>query len=110
VVGESLKLLLVRSAVSDGSRNVYRYYAVAVLRDPRMTEVVVTRKGQTTIPAELRAKYRIQEGSRLEVIDAGNGILFRPRKSFLDLAGSGAEKATVTEMKRLLDKLREEDV
>ena len=70
----------------------------------------MTRKGQTTIPAELRAKYRIEEGSRLEVIDLGNGIAFRPRKSFLDLAGSGAEKATVAEMKRLLDKLREEDV
>ena len=75
-----------------------------------MTEVVVTRKGQATIPAELRAKYRIEEGSRLEVIDAGNGIVFRPKKSFLDLAGSGAEKATVAEMKRLLDKLRKEDV
>jgi len=86
------------------------YYRPQVLRDRRMTEVVVTRKGQTTIPAELRAKYRIEEGSRLEVIDAGHGILFKPRKSFLDLAGSGAEKATVTEMKRLLDKLREEDV
>jgi AbrB family looped-hinge helix DNA binding protein len=75
-----------------------------------MTEVTVTRKGQTTIPAELREKYRIEEGTRLEVIDAGNGIVFKPRKSFLDLAGSGAQKATVTEMKRLLDKLREEDV
>ena len=86
------------------------YYLVEVLRDQSMTEVVVTRKGQTTIPAELRAKYRIEEGSRLEVIDAGYGILIRPRKSFLDLAGSGAEKATVAEMKRLLDMLREEDV
>ena len=86
------------------------YYHPQVLRDRRMTEVVVTRKGQTTIPAELRAKYRIEEGSRLEVIDAGHGILFKPRKSFLDLAGSGAERATVAEMKRLLDKLREEDV
>ena len=71
------------------------YYHPQVLRDRRMTEVVVTRKGQTTIPAELRAKYRIEEGSRLEVIDAGHGILFKPRKSFLDLAGSGAERATV---------------
>lgn len=86
------------------------YYHRKVLRDGCMTEVVVTRKGQTTIPAELRAKYRIEEGSRLEVIDAGHGILFKPRKSFIDLAGSGAEKATVSEMKRLLDKLREEDV
>ena len=70
----------------------------------------MTRKGQTTIPAELRTKYHIEEGSRLDVTDVGNGIMFRPRKSFLDLAGSGAEKASVVEMKRILDKLREEDV
>ncbi len=70
----------------------------------------MTRKGQTTIPAELRTKYHIEEGSRLDATDVGNGIMFRPRKSFLDLAGSGAEKASVVEMKRLLDKLREEDV
>lgn len=74
-----------------------------------MTKVTVTRKGQTTIPAELRAKYHMEEGSRLDVIDAGNGIMFSPRRSFLDLAGSGAEKASVAEMKHLLDKLRKED-
>jgi len=74
-----------------------------------MTKVTVTRKGQTTIPAELRAKYHIEEGSRLDVIDVGNRIMFRPRESFLDLAGSGAEKASVAEMKHLLDKLRKED-
>jgi AbrB family looped-hinge helix DNA binding protein len=74
-----------------------------------MTKVTVTRKGQTTIPAELRAKYHIEKESRLDVIDAGNGIMSRPRKSFLDLAGSGAEKASVAEMKHLLDKLRKED-
>ena len=69
----------------------------------------MTRRGQTTIPAELRTKYHIGEGSRLDVTDVGNGIMFRPRKSFLDLAGSGAEKASVAEMKHLLDKLRKED-
>jgi hypothetical protein len=37
-------------------------------------------------------------------------MMLRTRKSFLDLAGSGAENASVVEMKRLLDKLREEDV
>jgi hypothetical protein len=38
------------------------------------------------------------------------GILLRPKKSTIDLAGSGAKYATPEEMKRLLDKLREEDV
>lgn len=73
-------------------------------------EVVVTRKGQTTIPAKLRAKFKIEEGTRLEVIDTGEGILFRPKKSTVDLAGSGARHATTEEMKKLLDRLREEDV
>jgi len=72
-------------------------------------EVVVTRKGQTAIPIKLRAKYKIEEGTRLEVIDTGKGILLKPKLSVLDLAGSGAKYATVEEMKKLLDKLREED-
>jgi len=54
-------------------------------------EVVVTRKGQTTIPAKLRVKFRIEEGTRLEVFATEEGILFRPKKSTVDLAGSGAK-------------------
>ncbi len=72
-------------------------------------EVVVTRKGQTTIPVDLRRKYRIEEGSRLEVLDTGEGVLLKPKISFFDLAGTGAKYATVKEMKDLLDKLRAED-
>ncbi|MBC7130669.1 AbrB/MazE/SpoVT family DNA-binding domain-containing protein [Candidatus Bathyarchaeota archaeon] len=73
-------------------------------------EVVVTRKGQTTIPAKFRKKYNIEEGTRLQVIETPEGILFKPQKSTIDLAGSGAKHATPQEMKNLLDKLREEDV
>ena len=74
------------------------------------TEVVVTRKGQTTIPVQFRRKFKIEEGTRLEVIETEEGILLKPKKSTVDLAGSGAKHATSKEMKRLLDKLREEDV
>jgi AbrB family looped-hinge helix DNA binding protein len=72
-------------------------------------EVVVTRKGQTTIPARMRKKFKIEEGTRLEVIETQEGILFKPKKSTWDLAGSGSQAATPEEMKKLLDKLREED-
>ena len=71
--------------------------------------MVVTRKGQTTIPVKLRVKYKIEEGTHLEVVDTVEGILFKPKKSTVDLAGSGAKYATPEEMNRLLDKLREED-
>ncbi|MGQ9719647.1 MAG: AbrB/MazE/SpoVT family DNA-binding domain-containing protein [Nitrososphaerales archaeon] len=73
-------------------------------------EVIVTRKGQTTIPVRLREKYKIKESTRLEVIDTGEGVLLKPKVSIFDLAGSGSKHATVEEMKRLLDRLRKEDV
>jgi len=73
------------------------------------TEVVVTKKGQTTIPARLRKKFRIEEGTRLEVVETEEGILFKPKKSFWDLIGSGSQIASVEEMKNELDRLREKD-
>ena len=71
-------------------------------------EVVVTRKGQTTIPAKLRAKYGMQEGARLVAVDTGDGVAFRRAVKMSDLAGSGASHSTTEKMKRLLDKMREE--
>ena len=71
--------------------------------------MVVTRKGQTTIPAELRAKFNIEEGTRLEVMATADGILFKPVKSTVDLAGSGSGFASPEEMKRVLDRLRDLD-
>ena len=72
-------------------------------------EVTVTRKGQTTIPIKLRTKYKIEEGTRLQVLDTEDGILLKPKKSTLDLAGSGAKYASPEEMKKLLEKLRDLD-
>lgn len=72
-------------------------------------EVVVTRKGQTTIPVNLRRKYRIERGTHLKVQDVGEGILLKPVPSTIDLAGSGAKHASSEEMKALLEKLRAED-
>jgi len=72
-------------------------------------EVIVTKKGKTTIPIELRRKYNIREGTRLIVIDTGDGILLKPALTTADLAGSGAKYASPEEMKKLLDRLRDED-
>jgi AbrB family looped-hinge helix DNA binding protein len=73
-------------------------------------EVLVTRKGQTTIPIELRAKYKIKEGTRLVVVDTGDGIMFKRARTTIDLAGSGSSCSTPEEMKASLDKLRVEDL
>jgi AbrB family looped-hinge helix DNA binding protein len=74
-----------------------------------VNEIVVKKKGQTTIPARLRKKLNIEEGTRFEVVETAEGILLKQKKSVWDLMGSGSQFATVEEMKKELDKLREED-
>jgi AbrB family looped-hinge helix DNA binding protein len=73
-------------------------------------EVKVTRKGQATIPVGIRKKHGIREGTRLRVIDRGKGIILKPALSTVDLAGSGSRHAPVKEMKRNLDRLRNENI
>jgi AbrB family looped-hinge helix DNA binding protein len=74
-----------------------------------MTSVVkVTRKGQTTIPVEVRQKLAIKEGDKLlvEATESGQVIFTRIRK-LEDCAGIYSKYAMPQEMKKHIDKLRE---
>ncbi len=70
-------------------------------------EVVVTRRGQTTIPTEIRRKLGIEEGSRLKVETEGDKVILTKVPSLFDLAGTS--KFRREEAFRELDKMREED-
>lgn len=72
-----------------------------------MTTATVARRGQATIPVELRGKYGIEEGPTLEVEDTGRGILLKKATSTLHLIGTG--KASQKEIFALLDRMRQED-
>lgn len=74
-----------------------------------MAETLVTRKGQITIPAALRKKYRLTEGTRVQVEELQGTIVLKRGLSIFDLAGHGAGKADVAAVKRKLDKMRRED-
>jgi len=71
--------------------------------------VLVTRKGQVTIPASKRKKYGIREGMRMLVKDSGDGIFIKPITPIEDLAGIDAGKIPLTEMRRKLDDIRRRD-
>jgi AbrB family looped-hinge helix DNA binding protein len=73
------------------------------------TEIVVKKKGQTTIPVRVRKKYRIEEGTRLQVVETKEGILLTPKKSIWDMIGAFSDQATVEEINRLHNKLRHEE-
>jgi len=72
-----------------------------------MTEVVVTRRGQTTIPKDLRAKFKIEEGTKLEALAIADGILLKKKTSTLDLAGTG--RASLEDALKILYRIRDED-
>ena len=74
-----------------------------------MTEVSVTKKGQITIPVKLRRKFRIEEGSKVEVMEEEGNIVIRKLPSIFDLPGTGAGKGDVEKLKRILDQMRAED-
>jgi AbrB family looped-hinge helix DNA binding protein len=70
--------------------------------------VKVTRRGQTTIPAQIRQKLDIKEGDELLVEATDQGILFKPIRKLEDCAGIYAKYGKVEEIKKEIDKLREE--
>ena len=70
--------------------------------------VKVTRKGQTTIPAKIRSELGIKEGDDLAVEAIDQQIVFKRIPKLEDMCGIFAGHADVTELKKELDKLREE--
>ncbi len=72
-------------------------------------EVVVTRKGQVTIPVKIRRKFKIEENSKVKIVEEDGKIIIKKQPSIFDLAGSGAGEASVEEVKQMLDEMRAED-
>jgi len=70
--------------------------------------VKVTRRGQTTLPAEYRVRLGINEGDDLLVEEAGQGLLVRRVPGLLDLAGVDAKYGTPEEAKKAIERMREE--
>ena len=71
--------------------------------------VLVTRKGQVTIPVAKRKKYGIKQGMRVLVKESNDGILITPITPIEDLAGVDADKISMVDMRRKLDEIRSHD-
>ena len=73
-------------------------------------DVLVTRKGQVTLPIALRRKYRIEEGMKVTIEDSPAGIItLKVVPRFVDLIGIDAEKTDLEKTLIQLDKMRSED-
>jgi AbrB family looped-hinge helix DNA binding protein len=71
--------------------------------------VKVTRKGQVTIPAGYRKRYKIREGTRVAFKDEDGKLVIEPITPIAELAGAGAGKLGIKTAKEMLDKMRAQD-
>ena len=71
--------------------------------------VLVTRKGQVTIPVSKRKKFGIKEGMHVLVKDSAEGILIKPITPIEELAGVDARKISLEQMRKKLNGLRSHD-
>jgi AbrB family looped-hinge helix DNA binding protein len=69
----------------------------------------VTRKGQVTVPIELRRKHGIKQGAMVTFEDLPSGIVLKVIPRFQDLIGADAEKSDLEQTLKKLDKMRSED-
>jgi len=71
----------------------------------------VTCKGTVTIPANIRRKYRIKEGTKIEFIDTEQGILLIPVPPLDQLFGIDTEHSDlILQTVRNLRKERQEEI
>ena len=72
-------------------------------------DALVTRKGQVTVPVELRRKYKIVEGMKLTGEDSPAGIVFKVVPKIEDLAGIDAQTITLEKAYQIIEKMRDQD-
>jgi AbrB family looped-hinge helix DNA binding protein len=58
-----------------------------------MPTVTVSEKGQITLPAALRKKLRLRPRSQVDLIETDGGVMIKPVRDIMDLAGIFAEAA-----------------
>jgi AbrB family looped-hinge helix DNA binding protein len=82
------------------------------------TTTKLSSKGQVIIPRQVRAAHSWEIGQELEVIDAGDGVLLKPKKPFPETTladvvaslGYRGEKRTLADMDEAIRKgARESD-
>ncbi|HEV8594716.1 MAG TPA: AbrB/MazE/SpoVT family DNA-binding domain-containing protein [Thermoplasmata archaeon] len=71
--------------------------------------VKVTRRGQTTIPVEIRRRLRIKEGTRLVVEARNHSIVMHLVANLDDLAGSMAKTSNRAKADKLLDEMERDE-
>jgi AbrB family looped-hinge helix DNA binding protein len=73
-------------------------------------EIIVKNKGQITIPAKIRKKYKMDEGTHLKVVVTEDGFLLIPKKTFWDMIGAyPVDPKKKVEMDKQLYDLRHEE-
>lgn len=72
-----------------------------------MPLVSASSKGQIVIPAQLRRKYRIDKGTKLNIIDGDGEIILRPVLQEAVLQAKGLFRGGISSLQELMRERRE---
>lgn len=70
--------------------------------------VKVTRRGQTTLPAEYRVRLGIKEGDDLLIEETPRGLTVHRVPDLLDLAGVDSKYGSPEDGKKVIERMRKE--
>jgi nucleoside-triphosphatase len=98
--------IAVKQALNSGKLVLAVVHAKA--RDPLITIAKQSEDAQIFVVTSTN-RDSLPESLTKQVLDTIDGILFKPKLTTFDLAGTGVKYATAEEMKKLLDELRGEE-
>ncbi len=91
-------------AKEEDAQRIAKNYVRRLARNITVRQAILTGSRATV-------KEAVRTGIVLsDTVDTSSGILLKPDLTTVDLAGSGKKHASVSEMKRLLDRMRAKDV
>ncbi len=67
-----------------------------------MTTATLTKNGMINLPIEIRKKFNLKPGDKINFVDTGDGIFVVPVKTLFDLINSDEKDRTVAMVKELI--------
>ena len=67
-----------------------------------MTTATLTKNGMINLPIEIRKKFNLKPGDKINFVDTGEGIFVVPVKSLFDLVNPNEKDRTAAMVKELI--------
>lgn len=72
------------------------------LNNITMTTATLTKNGMINLPVEIRKKFNLKPGDKINFVDTGDGVVVVPVKDIFDLIDPSQKKETIEMIEELI--------